>query len=113
GEAQDRLEEPRIQRPPPCDAGGVGCRIKDESARSGQTGAWAHSFTTNQERKMTVAPQRRSTRRKMRHCSRCPQSDSHKSTEAAIFRGALRLNATFPVPSVDGHPASDNRQRGV
>src|SRR5262249_36978485 len=35
---------------------------------------WAHSFTPNQERKMTVAPQRRSTRRKMRHCSRCPSA---------------------------------------
>src|SRR5215471_14124170 len=49
GEGQDRLAEPRLQHPPPCDAGAVGCRIKDESARSAQTGAWAHSFTTNQE----------------------------------------------------------------
>ena len=75
--ARERQSSPSQEQehPPPYDAGAVGCRIKDESARSAQTGAWAHAFTTNQGRKMTVAPQRRSTRRKMRHCSRCPIDD--------------------------------------
>jgi hypothetical protein len=54
--ARERQSSPSQEQehPPPYDAGAVGCRIKDESARSAQTGAWAYSFTPNQERKMTV-----------------------------------------------------------